>query len=196
MRQSSSINSKTQNRISLTLFISFGLCETVCNESVCLIHSLTSRRPLQPGGELGPGPADRRGVHHQPGRAGLLRMPGRFQPAQQLRLDRQEPQRHAGHHRGPAPGGALLQAGPGRGLPVPCLQQRDEEAGRGPVYAGGGQLRDRWVEGGAWVDAGSPRRQAHSKQRSRPKAEEAYELSWQGLDCSTSVGVTTVQGRI
>lgn len=91
-------------------------------------------------------------------------MPGRFQPAQQLRLDRQEPQRHKGHHRGPAPGGALLQAGPGRGVPVPCLQQRDQEAGRGPVYAGRGQLRDRWVEGGAWVDVGNPRRQAHSKQ--------------------------------
>lgn len=43
---------------------------------------------------------------------------------------------------------------------MPCLQQRDEEAAGGPVYAGGGQLRDRWVEGGAWVDVGNPRRQA------------------------------------
>lgn len=31
---------------------------------------------------------------------------------------------------------------------MPRLQQRDREAGRGPVYSGGGQFRTRWVEGG------------------------------------------------
>lgn len=161
-----------------------------------LTHSLTRRWPLQPGGELGPGPADRRGVHHQPRGAGLLRMPGRLQPAQQLRVDRQEPQRHPGRHRGPAAGGALLQAGPGRAVPVPRLQQRDEEAGRGPDHAGRGQLRDRWVEGGAWVDFGNPRGQVHGKQWPLPKAEEAYERSRQGLGCNASVGVTTTRGSI
>lgn len=102
------------------------------------------RRPLQPGGELRPGPADRRSVHHQPRRAGLLWMPGRLQPTQQLRLDLQEPQRHR-HHRGPPAGGALLQTGPGRRVPLPRLQQRYTEAERGPVHSGGGQLRNRWV---------------------------------------------------
>lgn len=146
-------------------------------ENMTLSRSLTYRWSLQLGGELGPGPADRGGVHHQPRGAGLLRVPGRFQPGQQLRLDRQEPQRHPGHRRGPAAGGALLQAGPDRGVPVPRLQQRHAEAGRGPVHAGGGQLRDRWAEGGAWADFGNPLRQACSKQCQIPKAEEAYELS-------------------
>lgn len=135
-----------QEAINLKFLPAYELC------IVSLTHFLTYRWPLQPGGELGPGPADRGGVHHQPRRAGLLRMPGRLQPAQQLPLDHQEPQRHAGRHRGPPAGGALLQAGPGWGVPVPRLQQRDEEAGRGPVHAGRGQLRDRWerVERG-WI---------------------------------------------
>lgn len=67
-------------------------------------------------------------------------------------MDLQEPQFHPGHHRGPAAGGEVLQIGPGRGVPVPRLQQRDAEAGRGPVHAGGGQFRNRWVEGGTWQE--------------------------------------------
>lgn len=79
---------------------------------------------------------------------------------------------------------------------MPRLQQRDEEAGRGPVHTGRGQLRDRWVEGGAWVDFGNPLRQAHGKQWLIPKAEEAYELSRRGLGYNAAVGVATVQGLI
>lgn len=152
------------------------------------------RWPLQPGGELGPGPSDRGGVHHQPWWAGLLWMPSWFQPPKQLRLDLQEPQRDRDHHRGPTTGGAALQTGPGWGVPVPSLQQCDEETGRDPVYSGGGQLGNRCVEGGEWLQ-GAVRGQVlvilfdkHRKQHFTPKAEllrfkrrgeDPYQ--WQGL---------------
>lgn len=103
-------------------------------------------------------------------------MPGWLQPTQQLRLDLQEPQHHPGHHGGPPAGGAILQTGPGWGVLVSCLQQCDTKAGWGPVYSGCGQLRDRWVEGGTWVDFGNPLSLAHCKQCVMPKAEEAYML--------------------
>lgn len=123
-------------------------------------------------------------------------MPRRLKPAQQLRVDLKEQQRHQGHHGGPAAGGALLPAGPGRGVPVSRLQQRDAEAGRDPVHPGGGQPGNRWAEGGTWREgAGRGWAKAASNQFVTPKAElyDLLEMCTLGKTTASLVPISTAQ---